>query len=141
MNTLKIDTGLVTYKLNDVCEVSFNPTDANFIEGIYRTFADLDRKQKDYQAERESIGDDADKLFEFMNAKDAEMRSMIDSVFNVSVCDTVFNGVSVFALNRSGMPLWASLLFAIIDECDVEAKALSKQGSETVQKYIKKYKK
>lgn len=35
MKELNFESGLVTYSLNGKCEVSFNPTDSNFIERLY----------------------------------------------------------------------------------------------------------
>ena len=34
MKELNFESGLVTYSLNGQCEVSFNPTDSNFVERI-----------------------------------------------------------------------------------------------------------
>ena len=45
MKDLNFDSGVVTYSLNGKCEVSFNPTDSNFVERIYTAFNDLDKKQ------------------------------------------------------------------------------------------------
>ena len=47
MKELNFDSGLVTYSLNGKCEVSFNPTDSNFVERLYSAFEDLDKKQED----------------------------------------------------------------------------------------------
>ena len=43
---LQFDTGLVTYHLNEQCDVVFNPTDSVFVEKLYAAFNDLDRKQE-----------------------------------------------------------------------------------------------
>ena len=45
MKELNFDSGLVTYSLNGKCEVSFNPTDSNFVElfGDWRLFIRTDR--------------------------------------------------------------------------------------------------
>ena len=45
MNTLNFDTGVVTFLVNDKAEISFNPTDSNFVERLFRTFDDLDKRQ------------------------------------------------------------------------------------------------
>ena len=46
MKELNFESGLVTYSLNGQCEVSFNPTDSNFVERLYSAFEDLDKKQE-----------------------------------------------------------------------------------------------
>lgn len=49
MKELNFDSGLVAYSLNGKCEVSFNPTDSNFVERLYSAFEDLDKKQESYK--------------------------------------------------------------------------------------------
>ena len=48
MKELNFDSGLTTYSLNGKCEVSFNPTDSNFVEKLYSAFEELDKKQEGY---------------------------------------------------------------------------------------------
>lgn len=139
MNTLKIDTGLQTYSLNDNCEVEFNPTDIAFVQKLYDVFAKLDSQQNDYAKRAEEIGDDAEKVFKFAKERDKEMRELVDSVFNVPVCDALFGDRNVFARAGNGIPVWANLLLAIIDECTVAEEALRKKSSATISKYTKKY--
>ena len=55
MKELNFDSGLVTYSLNGKCEVSFNPTDSNFVERLYSAFEDLDKKQESYKAQIEKM--------------------------------------------------------------------------------------
>ena len=57
MKELSFDSGLVTYSLNGKCEVSFNPTDSNFVEKLYSAFEELDKKQEGYKAQIEKIAD------------------------------------------------------------------------------------
>ena len=45
MRELNFDDGLVTYTVNGKCQVSFNPTDSNFVEKLYLAFEDLAKKQ------------------------------------------------------------------------------------------------
>ena len=55
MKELSFDSGLVTYSLNGKCEVSFNPTDSNFVEKLYSAFEELDKKQEGYKAQIEKM--------------------------------------------------------------------------------------
>ena len=142
MNTLTIDTGEQTYSLNGDCEVHFNPSDATFIRKLYDTFSALAQTQEEYTKKRATINtDEASELFEFLADEDKKMRETIDSVFDVPVCDAVFGTKNIHSLNKDGIPLWAGLLLAIIDECHVDIQALNNEGNKTVQKYIKKYRK
>lgn len=80
MKELSFDSGLVTYSLNGKCEVSFNPTDSNFVEKLYSAFEELDKKQEGYKAQIEKIADKRE-IFAFAKERDAEMRGIIDGVF------------------------------------------------------------
>ena len=64
MKELNFDSGLVTYSLNGKWEVSFNPTDSNFVERLYSAFEDLDKKQESYKAQIEKMVDKKE-IFEF----------------------------------------------------------------------------
>ena len=78
---LQFDTGLVTYHLNDQCDVVFNPTDSVFVERLYAAFNDLDKKQEAYQEQVSRMSDRA-KIFDLMRERDKEMRELVDSVFD-----------------------------------------------------------
>ena len=52
MKELNFDSGLVTYSLNGKCEVSFNPTDSNFVERLYSAFEELDKKDIRHKSRR-----------------------------------------------------------------------------------------
>ena len=80
MKELNFDSGLVAYSLNGKFEVSFNPTDSNFVERLYSAFEDLDKKQESYKAQIEKMADKKE-IFEFARERDAEMRGIIDGVF------------------------------------------------------------
>ena len=43
-NQIPVFTGLQTYRLNDACEVSFNPTDSGFVKRLYTAFDELKAK-------------------------------------------------------------------------------------------------
>lgn len=64
MKELNFDTGLVTYDLNGKVEVTFNPSDSNFVERLYSAFEDLDKKQDGYKSSIEKMADKKE-IFEF----------------------------------------------------------------------------
>lgn len=138
MAELKFSTGLVTYSLNGVCEVSFNPTDSAFVEKLYGTFNELDKKQEQQKAEVDAAKTNAE-IFEIARNRDTEMRGMIDDLFGVPVCDAVFGTMNVYAL-ADGLPVWANLLLAIIDEVDTSFAAEQKKSNPRIDRYLAKYK-
>lgn len=143
MNTLNIDLGLQTYKLNDACEVTFNPSDVEFINKIYDAFSTMDEEQNTYNIELQKLDPQRDykQILALMRQKDTEMRKTIDSVFNAPVSDALFANMNTFALTCDGIPVWANLLMAIIDVCDTDSDTMHSKANAKVKTYIDKYQK
>ena len=139
MANIRFDTGLVEHTLNDKVTVAFNPTDLTFIEKVFTTFDELDKKQEAYNARVEEQTDNAG-VFRVARDMDAEMRGIIDAVFGVEVCSALFGGLNVYAL-AGGLPLWCNLMLAIIDEMDSTFAKEKKAANPRMQKYLAKYKK
>ena len=135
---LQFDTGLVNYQLNDTVTVSFNPTDAAFVERLFKTFDALDEKQESYKAEIEKA--EKREIFAIARRRDAEMREMIDETLRAPVCDALFGGMNVYAL-ASGLPVWANLLLTIMDEIDTVFAREQKLTDSRIKKYSEKYSK
>ena len=137
MQELKISTGLVTYRLNDACEITINPTDSLFIEKMYTVFDDLDAKQDNYRVQISKAG--ANKaVFDIAREANKELRDMLNEVFGFDICDAVFGEVSVYAL-ADGVPLWANLLLALLDAIDESVSGELKKTSNRMLKYTSKY--
>ena len=137
MPVLQFDTGLVTYKLNDVCEVQFNPTDNNFAERLFKSFDDLENRQEVWKKQVERMADKKE-IFDFMRERDTEMRQIIDDLFGVSVCEACFGHMSVYAL-AGGLPAWVNLFLAVMDEIDTSFAREQKMTNEKIKKYTAKY--
>lgn len=71
---------------------------------------------------------------------DAEMRGIIDGIFNAEVCNTLFPTQSMFAL-AGGMPTWANILTCIIDQLDESLEGEKRKAQDRIRKYSAKYKK
>lgn len=137
MADIRFDDGLVAYNLNGKIEVCFNPTDSNFVEQLYKAFEELDKKQESYREEVQRMGDKT-KIFDFTRARDAEMREIIDSLFNAPVCDAVFGRMNVYALSE-GLPVWCNLVLAVMDEIDTVFAREQKATNPRLAKYTAKY--
>lgn len=137
MKELQFGSGLETYSLNGKFEVSFNPTDSAFVERLFSTFDGLDSKQESYKAEVEKLGDRRE-IFAVARKRDAEMRDMIDGVLGEGCCAAVFGTMNVYALS-DGLPVWANLLLAVIDEIDTTFAREQKATNPRLDKYLKKY--
>lgn len=139
MKELNFETGLVSYSLNDKCEVAFNPTDSNFVERLYSAFEDLDKKQEGYRSQIEKMADKK-QIFEFARERDVEMREIIDSVFDAPVSEAVFGGMNVYAM-AGGLPVWSNLMLAVMDEIDTAFSREQKATNPKIAKYTAKYQK
>ena len=137
MNTLNFDTGIKTFSVNDKTEVSFNPTDSNFVERLFGTFDELDKKQESYKDEVSRIADKKE-IFEVARRRDAEMREMIDGIFQQPVCGDLFGGMNVYAL-ADGLPVWCNFLLVVMEQVDTSFAREQKAMNPRIQKYTAKY--
>ncbi len=137
MKELNFESGLVTYSLNGACEVTFNPTDSNFVERLYAAFEELDKKQETYKEQIRTM-EDKKEIFDFARERDAEMRGIIDGVFGSSVSEAVFGGMNVYAI-ANGLPVWCNLMMAVMDEIDTTFTREQKLTNPRISKYTAKY--
>ena len=138
MKELNFETGLVTYSLNGgKCQLSFNPTDSNFVEKLFNAFDTLDKKQEAYKAEAEKNANKRE-IFETARKMDEEMRDIIREVFGFDVCGAVFGDMNVYAL-ADGLPVWCNLMLSVMDEIDTTFAREQKAQNPRIAKYTKKY--
>ena len=137
MNTLNIETGIVTFSLNGKVDVSFNPTDSAFVKRLFDAFDYLDSKQEAYKAEIEKVAD-RKKVFEIARERDKEMREVLDGVFDVPVCAALFGNMNVYAL-ANGLPVWCNLMLAVMEEVDTSFAREQKATNARITKYTAKY--
>ncbi len=137
MKELNFDTGVVTYNLNGKHELSFNPTDSTFVEKLFTAFDTLDSKQEAYKAEAEKTQGKRE-VFETARRMDEEMRDIIDEALGAGTCAALFGDMNVYAL-ADGLPVWANLMLAVMDEVDTTFARERKAQSPRLAKYTKKY--
>lgn len=138
MSELNFDTGLVTYKVNGQCDITFNPADVAFVKRLFNTFDGLSKQQEDIEAEDKDV--EGTELFALVEQREKKMRDDIDAAFGEAICKKIFGNVSVFAL-AGGLPLWCNFLMAVIDKIDAAIEDEQKLASPRVAKYMAKYEK
>lgn len=136
MQELNISTGLVTYRVNDACEVTINPTDVAFVEKLYSVFEELDKKQEEYKTEINAA--EKREVFHVADRMNTELREMVNGVFGMDICSAVFGNMSVCAM-ADGLPLWANLLLGFMDVVDDSFINEQKKTSARITKYSSKY--
>lgn len=137
MNTLNFDTGIVSFSVNEKCELCFNPTDSAFVERLFNAFDTLDKRQEGYRDEIAKMSDKRE-VFEIARKRDAEMREIIDGVFEEPVCALLFGKMNVYAM-ASGLPAWCNFLLAVMDEVDTTFAKEQKATNPRIKKYTEKY--
>lgn len=138
MKTLNFDTGIVTYSLNDKCEIKINPTDSMLVGRLIGLVDGLGEIREKYAAEVEKA--DARDVYNISVKFDNDMRKEIDAALGAPVCDAVFGDMSVLAL-ADGLPVFCNLIFAILDEVDAGWEREGKKTSSRMASYTAKYKK
>ena len=138
MTELRFETGLVTFSLNGAADVTFNPTDPAFVERLYNVFESLDKKQDEYDKEKRE-GKTNREMFDYARKIDSEMRSMVDEVFDAPICEPVFGTMNVYAM-ADGMPVWANMMFAILDVVNKNMEDEGKKINPRIEEYKAKYK-
>lgn len=135
---INFDTGRTQYVFNGSVEVSFNPTDAGFVQRVWDMFSELEAKQDEYQRRVGEIGDDGAAMFAYATERDADMRGLIDNVLGKGKADELFPDMNCYAL-ADGMPVWANLMLAIADEIDAAFTDEQKKSDPRIRAYNKKY--
>ena len=139
MEDIRFDTGIVEFNLNDAIKVYFNPTDSAFVERIFDTFDELDKKQEANKAEIDKCSDKKE-IFEIARRRDAEMREMVDGLFDKPVCSALFGGMNVYAL-AGGLPVWCNLMLSVIDQIDTTFARERKLTNPRITKYTERWRK
>lgn len=136
MDTLEFSTGVKTFSVNGgAAEVTFNPTDVNFVSRLYDLFLAL---AEQYEAGRDRTFDDNQAFFAYVRERDGETRAGVDGLFGPGTADALFQGVSTSAL-ADGLPLWTNFLLAVIDAVPEEMSRQVRTAKPRVEKYLKKY--
>ena len=134
---IKFETSLKEFSLNEQTSVFFNPTDMTFIERVFSTVEKLGEVDETYNAALDKVDDNAE-VFDLAHAHDEEIRAELNSLFGKDICTPVFGEMSVSAI-ADGFPVWANLLFAVIDTLDEAFLEEKKKTNPRLAKYTAKY--
>lgn len=130
MGVLNFQTGKKTYTVNDGCEISFDPTDIRFVNGLFDLFEKLEKQQSEQPQNPENA-------FAYAAQRDRELRAQIDALFEEPVCEKIFGRTNVLS-PAGGLPVAMNFLLALIDEVDAAAENETKPSAK-VDAYIRKY--
>lgn len=119
--------------------VRFNPTNMLFVERVFRTFDEMDEIGETFNKKIESVSDDWKRLFEITKEAEEEMREKLNAVFATDICTPLFGEYESVYAAGDGLPIWANILLAIIDEMDTAFVEEKKKQNPRIQKYVAKY--
>lgn len=139
MADLRIETGVVSFNINDKVTIEFNPTDAELVEKIFDVFNSMDERQERYQTLVQKTANKKE-VFEIARRESNEMRKVIDNLFEQPVCEPLFGKMNVLAL-ADGLPVWANLMLAIFDQIDTAFALEQKATNQRIKKYTERWKK
>lgn len=134
---LQVGTGVVEYNLNGKVKVHFNPADASFVKKLMGVFDDIEATHNKYTDDLKKTSDPK-RVFEIAGKVDADMRKMLDGVFDVPVCDALFGDMNVYAL-ADGLPVWTNLLLSVLDVCYSSFDGVDDAMEQRIRKYTAKY--
>lgn len=145
--SLKIESGekeieLVNAKRGLSVSVVVAVYDVFFLGRIVEAAERLDGLHSELQKLAPSENAGAEKFIEFYRKSreyDKQMREVIDELFDVEVCDTLFPRQSMFTVG-DGAPTWANILYAIIDQMDEGLAGEKEKAQSRIRKYSAKYK-
>ncbi len=133
------DDGIQEISLNNKVTVWLNLTDIDFVERVFNAFDEMDKQQEKYQA---ALGNetDAKTVFATARAMDADMRALINGLFDMDVCTPLYGRMNVYAM-AGGLPVWCNLMLCLIENMDDTFTAEKKATNPKLQKYLAKFKK
>lgn len=138
MKELIIGSGKREYNLGGKVTVEFSPTDMDFVERAMGVMRTAEENQKAISEELKNA--DADQVFAIARRRDGEMRDLVNGLFGVDVCTPLFGTMNSFAIS-DGLPLWANVVMAVLDECYDNVPEEEKAVRYRIDKYTKKYQK
>ena len=133
------DDGIQEISINDKVSVWINLTDMNFIARVFMIFDAMDKHQEKYQSMLKTTENLQD-IFKTAREMDAEMRTLINTLFDTDVCTPIFGDMNVYAL-AGGTPVWFNLIMCLIENMDDTVVAEKKKTNPKLQKYLARFNK
>lgn len=143
---IQIESGIKEYPITlydgqEPVVVRFNPTNMIFIEKVFNTFDEMDEIGESINAKIREVGDDWKRLFELTREAEQKMRGKLNEAFGKDICTPLFGEYESVYAAGDGLPIWANILLAIIDEMDSAFVEEKKKQNPRIQKYTEKYSK
>jgi|GEM_PF-674698 len=144
MASLNLDIGLKTFDINGDPEraISFPPSDSVFISRLYDGFEKIEDYHQTLQKEL-TEAEGTPEVLDIGREADNAIKAILNGMFsdyNDNASDIVFGKLSSVGV-AGGVPLWAGLIIAVLEECDGYAVKQSTITNPRLKKLLAKYKK
>lgn len=141
-NSLSFDTGVKTFNVNGTVDISFNPTDTEFVKRFYEAAERIDAEQQrvseTVNGNVEDYLDNPIEVYDFAKERDNAVRKEIDLLFGEGIADKLFPGINVYAY-ADGFPIWMNFFTVITDVINDAIAEEQKKTDPRVKAYNKKY--
>ena len=134
---LHISTGIEELVLNEKVHIFLNPADPTFAKLLFTKFSALEEEDRAWRERMKDL-QDPKAVMEEWDTGDKMFRAAIDGVLGEGTCEALIGGTSVLAL-ADGLPIWANILLAIIEQMDDALTRQEKTVNPKLQKYMSKY--
>ena len=139
MVNLKIDTGVVEYRLNDKVSIWINPADPAFVKLLLDRFTTLETQDKAWREKLTKLEDPKETVAAYEEG-DSIFREALDDVLGEGTCKALLGRTSVLAF-AGGSPIWMNILLAVMDIIDEAVTREQSTKNPKLEAYLKKYRK
>ena len=148
MENFRFDSGLKEYPLKlyeeqEPVVVRFNPTNMLFAERVFDGFDRMDEIQEKFLSRLETVKDNHDykAVFSLTREMEKDLRNVLNDIFNKDICTPLFGKYESVYAAADGLPVWANILLAVIDELDESFVKEKEKTNPRLKKYVEKYRK
>lgn len=139
MQNINFDTGIKEYSINgdESKIIRFSTTDYGIIDRIKTAMQAISALEKKYKtAEQTDATDDA--VNDMLVSVDKAIRDQINYIFDSDVCTMAFGNTNCLSDTKSGDPLFANFLNAIVPLIKKDMSSAVQNQGKLINKYTSK---
>lgn len=121
------------FNVNGKCQVSFDPDDTEFAEGVFTALVDLDKMHTRYRDEINRC--DKAQVYDIAKRVDAEMRNCVDSAVKYPICAAIVEDAARLMHLAGGNPIWFNIICGFVEKINAPTPWCCQ---EVVNKYLKR---
>ena len=128
----------MTFNVNGVCEISFDPNDRDFAERVFSTICELDKRHTRVMVSASAF--DAEKNYDLFREESKEIMQRLCNLLGVDIYSLLFPDGNIscsteLIMMAGGTPVWFNILFGVVEMLDCPP---SWYCQKVISKYLKK---